>query len=106
LALVEAEELTRESVAQWCATQLSELFPESQRVDISFTPEVIDGAFYHYSHGLKKHLGNCQRIAHGHRSRIAIWTDGLQSEVLESDWANRWRDVYLGTRADLVGESE
>lgn len=104
LALVDAEELTRESVAEWCEAQLSELFPESQAVDVSFSTEVADGAFYHYSHGLKKHAGNCQRIAHGHRSRINIWTDDLQSESLENDWANRWRDVYVGTREDLVEE--
>lgn len=101
LALVDAQELTRESVAQWCEQQLAQLFPETKGLQISFTPESIDTAFYHYSHGLKKHDGNCQRIAHGHRSRITIWADDLRSHSLENEWANRWRDVYLGTREDL-----
>lgn len=102
LALVDAEELTRESVADWCKAQLLELFPETRDLELSFNSEVAEGAFYHYSHGLKKHAGNCQRIAHGHRSRIVIWADGLQSEALENEWANRWRDVYVGTEEDLV----
>ncbi|MDQ2077959.1 6-carboxytetrahydropterin synthase [Marinimicrobium sp. ABcell2] len=104
LALVDAEELTRESVARWCEQQLKDLFPEIDGLQVSFNPEFIDTAFYHYSHGLKKHAGNCQRIAHGHRSRIAIWADDLPSESLENEWANRWRDVYLGTRQDMKEE--
>lgn len=106
LALVDAPVLTRESVARWCEEQLAHLFPETKGVTITFTPEPIDTAFYHYSHGLKKHDGNCQRIAHGHRSRITIWADDLRSQSLENAWANRWRDVYLATREDLKDSFE
>ncbi|MDO6806920.1 6-carboxytetrahydropterin synthase, partial [Wenyingzhuangia sp. 1_MG-2023] len=68
--------------------------------------ERIDSAFYHYSHGLKKHNGNCQRIAHGHRSRIEIFCNGERSDELEQQWAQRWRDIYIGTSADLVANQE
>jgi 6-pyruvoyl-tetrahydropterin synthase len=102
IALVDAESLTPESVAKWCITQLKKLFPESvAQLELTFTREEITGANYHYSHGLKKHLGNCQRIAHGHRSRIDIWENGIKSPELEQLWAERWRDIYIGTRADI-----
>src|SRR5690606_4481671 len=68
----------------------------------NFTLEAINGAYYHYSHGLKKHQGNCQRIAHGHRSRIDIWANGKKSPKLEQRWADEWKDIYLATREDLV----
>lgn len=102
IALVDAETLTPHSVAQWCISQLKSLFPESvAKLELSFNSEEISGASYHYSHGLKKHLGNCQRIAHGHRSRIDIWENGIKSPELEQRWAERWRDIYIGTRTDV-----
>lgn len=104
IALVDAESLTPESIAQWCIAQLKNLFPGSvATLELSFTHEPIEGASYHYSHGLKKHLGNCQRIAHGHRSRIDIWENGVKSPELEQQWAKRWCDIYIGTREDVVG---
>ncbi len=103
IALVDAEVLTQESVAAWCITQLKQQFPTTVvRMELDFTLEAIEGAYYHYSHGLKKHLGNCQRIAHGHRSRIDIWANGQKSPALEQQWADAWKDIYLGTREDLV----
>jgi len=105
IALVDADILTPESIADWCVTQLKSLFPETvAELELRFTQEIIEGASYHYSHGLKKHLGNCQRIAHGHRSRIDIWENGIKSPRLENQWAERWRDIYIGTREDICDE--
>lgn len=107
IALVDAEVLTPESVAAWCITQLKTLFPDSvASLELTFSCEMIDGAFYHYSHGLKKHDGNCQRIAHGHRSRIDIWSDAQKSSMLEHQWAERWRDIYIGTREDIIAQPQ
>lgn len=103
IALVEASVLTSETVAAWCISQLKKLFPETvATLELNFSCEFIDGAFYHYSHGLKKHLGNCQRIAHGHRSRIDIWENEEKSPFLEVHWAELWRDIYIGTHQDIT----
>lgn len=106
IAQVDAETISPESVARWCIEQLSPKFPASVKsLSLRFDTEVIDGPFYHYSHGLKKHDGNCQRIAHGHRSRIEIWKDGAPSNAEMTNWANRWQDIYIGTQEDIVETS-
>jgi 6-pyruvoyl-tetrahydropterin synthase len=105
IALVDAEVLTPETIAQWCIAQLKALFPESvAQLELTFSREDSPGSYYQYSHGLKKHLGNCQRIAHGHRSRIDIWENGHKSPELEELWAKRWCDIYIGTRSDIKAE--
>ncbi len=107
IALVDAEILTEETVAEWCISKLKQLFPLSvARLELDFTLETMSGAYYHYSHGLKKHLGNCQRIAHGHRSRIDIWANGKKSPKLEQRWADEWKDIYLATREDLIDKPQ
>jgi 6-pyruvoyl-tetrahydropterin synthase len=77
--------------------------PENvQGIDIFLRAEHIDSPFYHYTHGLKKHDGNCQRIAHGHRSKVVIMEDGQRNSAREQYWAERWADIYIGTKEDLV----
>ncbi|GAB3105909.1 6-carboxytetrahydropterin synthase [Pseudomaricurvus hydrocarbonicus] len=107
IALVDAEEITPHSVSQWSKNQLRSLLPDSlDRLGLDFEPEDINGSYYHYSHGLKKHDGNCQRIAHGHRSRIHIWRNDQPAPELEAQWSKTFEDIYIGTREDIVQQED
>ena len=100
--LLELEALSPEATAHWCESRLAQLFPdEVTGLRLTLYPEEISGAFYHYSHGLQKHQGNCQRIAHGHRSPIHILIDGKRSPKLEQTWADHFRDIYIGSESHL-----
>ncbi|MGF1734750.1 6-pyruvoyl trahydropterin synthase family protein [Photobacterium satsumensis] len=99
--LIEDSEVTIESVTRHIYKVLEGKLPENvQGLEITLRHEPISGPFYHYSHGLKKHDGNCQRIAHGHRSPVELLIDGQRNLALEQQWAQRWQDIYLGSTED------
>ncbi|MDY6797594.1 MAG: 6-carboxytetrahydropterin synthase, partial [Pseudomonadota bacterium] len=63
---LESDRVVPSVVARLLEKELKTVLPANVTcVEISLREEEIDGAYYHYVHGLKKHLGNCQRIAHG-----------------------------------------
>lgn len=102
VALLHAETVTVETLEALLIRHLSTCVPPNvSDVKVRLRHEPIQGAYYHYTHGLRKHLGNCQRIAHGHRSRLEIYADGQRSQLTEYQWAKRWRDIYIGTRSDI-----
>lgn len=106
-ALLDVDAITPDTVAHWCESRLMALFPdEVVGLKLTLSPEKIDTAFYHYSHGLQKHQGNCQRIAHGHRSRVQVKVNGQRSAEQEAFWAKQFRDIYIGTRAHLKRQAE
>ncbi len=105
--LLAAESVDAGQIAEDLQAQLKSILPENvQDVRIMLRPEVIDGAYFHYTHGLQKHQGQCQRIAHGHRSRLEIAIDGRRSAELEAQWANRLADIYIATDSHIVEEFE
>lgn len=75
-------------------------------LEIKLRSEKIDTPFYHYTHGLKKHDGNCQRIAHGHRSKLDIFVNDQFNRALVQAWAKRWQDIYLVSAEDIIQESQ
>ncbi|WP_148253875.1 6-pyruvoyl trahydropterin synthase family protein [Aidingimonas lacisalsi] len=99
--------ITAERLADQLSAELTRRPPP--RVDdirLSLRSEMIEGASYRYSHGLKHHRGNCQRIAHGHRSRLVIRLDGKRAPALESHWA-QWLDGrYLIDENDIVASED
>jgi 6-pyruvoyl-tetrahydropterin synthase len=99
------EEISKGSLTLFLIEQVREVVPDNvDEVLITLREESLGTApFYHYSHGLKKHGGNCQRIAHGHRSGIEIYENGRRSRYWEKLWADRWEDIYIGTEEDLEG---
>lgn len=107
VCLLEAEAVTAETLAAHLVSALHKVAPANvSDIRLQLRNETTPGSYYHYTHGLKKHQGQCQRIAHGHRSRLQVWVDGKRDERLEKLWAERWTDIYLGTSADVVAHGK
>ena len=103
--LIDSPVIDANSIAVDLQHRIKALLPDNvTEVLINLRNEQIDGAYYHYTHGLQKHLGQCQRIAHGHRSRIEIEIDGARSAQLESYWANRLKDSYIATEDHIIDQ--
>ena len=89
-------EVEPQGLAAYLTNALRAVVPANvERIVVQLREEHIDGAYYHYSHGLKKHRGSCQRIAHGQRSRI----EDTQGQALEVRHA-----VRLPDNARAVGQ--
>jgi 6-pyruvoyl-tetrahydropterin synthase len=103
LTFIPSDSITDASIEHYVKDIITAAVPKNvTQIQCTIRHEIIEGAHYHYSHGLKKHDGNCQRIAHGHRSRIEIWQDGQRNHELESQWAHSFSDIYIGTEDDVI----
>ncbi len=90
--------ISADSVARYLQKKLKVLLPDNiSRIKINLSAEKTLDACYHYSHGLQQHQGNCQRIAHGHRSRIIIEINACRSTKWEAVWAERLKDSYIAS---------
>ena len=102
-AFVYSDGVTIPSVSKYLKEVIATHLPENvDGIELILRPEVIESPFYHYTHGLKKHDGNCQRIAHGHRSKVIVFENNQQSDKWQQYWAERWADIYIGTQEDLI----
>ncbi len=105
ITILPISEISIDEVQPLLNRHLKSVVPKNVKsVKVTLREELIQGAYYHYTHGLKKHNGNCQRIAHGHRSKLEIFTDGQRSQLTEYQWAKKWKDVYIGSVGDVVNE--
>ncbi|MCG9745994.1 6-carboxytetrahydropterin synthase [Shewanella sp. Isolate8] len=106
-ALIPTEIIDFDSVNAFLQKALKEVLPDNvQGIALTLRNELHETPYYHYSHGLKKHDGNCQRIAHGHRSPINVFENGVAAPKWDEYWARRWKDIYLGSEDDLVEVDE
>lgn len=106
-ACLDVAQINEAAIASYLQDLILPQLPENVKgLTIELRPETINGFYYHYSHGLKKHDGNCQRIVHGHRSTIEIKEDKMRSPRLNKAIADRWADIYLGSEEDVVSASQ
>jgi 6-pyruvoyl-tetrahydropterin synthase len=103
LALIDTAAVTPQHIASHFIQSLKPQLPANvQQLALHLYPEATDEPQFHYSHGLRHHDGNCQRIAHGHRSKLEIFRNGRRSAPLEQLWTAQWRDIYIGSRDHLT----
>lgn len=101
--LVDDEVIKAKSIVDDLQTRIKTILPNNvTEVVINLRNEEINGAYYHYTHGLQKHLGQCQRIAHGHRSQIEVQIDGKRNQAIETQWASRLQDGYIATEDHII----
>ena len=106
-AFIYSEEITMQSVGDYLKEVIATHLPDNVNgLHLSLRTEVINTPFYHYTHGLKKHDGNCQRIAHGHRSKIDIYRQGKRCNDREQKWSKRWQDIYIASSEDQLPSTE
>lgn len=96
-----------ESVTEHLTNIIKMQLPSNvQGLTLTLRPEKIAGSYYHYTHGLKLHDGNCQRIAHGHRSTIHIYKNDVRDANIEEKWCRRWQDIYIASEYDRIFVSQ
>lgn len=99
---LESTDITTPLIADYLVKFVQNHWPYSHlSLNITLEEEQIKGASYCYSHGLRQHLGNCQRIAHGHRSKIEIKRNGSRDHQMEEYWAAKWSGKFIGTHANI-----
>ncbi len=106
-AKIASDTINIKSVTDHLTEIILEQLPQNvEGLKLTLRPENISGNFYHYTHGLKLHDGNCQRIAHGHRSTINILQAGERVPKLEKEWCLRWKDIYIASEVDRIGKDK
>lgn len=106
-AKIPADKIDIASVTDYLLQIIKAELPENVKgLSLVLREENIDSDYYHYTHGLKLHDGNCQRIAHGHRSKIQLFKNDERDFSLEKQWCERWQDIYIASEGDRVGKSE
>lgn len=105
--LIDAPVINEQSVIDFLiATIMPQLPSNIDKIEIELKPEHSKSFYYHYSHGLKKHDGNCQRIIHGHRSQLGVALDGMAMPRIQKQWADKWQDIYLATAEDQINPEQ
>ncbi len=98
-----AADIEPRALARWLEERVGPKLPANvDALRIHLRAESVAGPVYDYTHGLAAHDGNCQRLAHGHRCRLAIALDGVDRRDIAQAWANAWQGVFIGDRADLT----
>ena len=95
------------SVTEYLTHIIKAELPDNVKgLTLNLREENIDTDYYHYTHGLKLHDGNCQRIAHGHRSKIQLFKNEQRDHALEKQWCERWEDIYIASEGDRIAQSD
>lgn len=97
LCVLETEVVDLESMRDYLEMEVMKVMPENvDLVQLNFREEALGSApQYRYTHGLKQHYGNCQRLLHGHRNRVDVLLDGQGSIANEEKIAQMWENIHL-----------
>ena len=98
LCILDADAITPATIAAYLEQKVMEKMPPNvTEIRLTCQPEIFasEQPIFHYTHGLKQHYGNCQRLLHGHNNKLDILVDGRKNGELEHRIAQEWQDVHF-----------
>ncbi len=103
------ELITKELLASQMAKEILPALPKTVS-GLKFTleeePRVSIEPSFRYTHGLRYHDGNCQRLIHGHRNVIEVFVNGSRSEVRERELALLFSNVHFASVETVENRKE
>jgi 6-pyruvoyl-tetrahydropterin synthase len=100
VVFLDDERISKELIAQQMAKEILPSLPKTvSKLNFILTDEtrVLSEPFFRYTHGLRYHDGNCQRLIHGHRNVIEVLTNGARSDVRERELAALFSDIHFAS---------
>lgn len=101
---IETRQVSRQVLEETLALELSAMLNGS---DIAVTIRLREAHAnlpngFRYTHGLRQHHGECQRIGHGHASQLEIRVDGVRSADDESTMVTELINKHIVASADII----
>lgn len=96
LCVLPSRHVSKETIQTYLEDIILEQMPETvSAVKITLEDEQLpeDKASFHYTHGLKEHYGNCQRLFHGHKNTVDVSVNGRPAPEFEDYLAT---DLFKG----------
>lgn len=108
-AFLHADRVSTQVLERHLASVILPELPENvQSVNFSIEAESGISALpnFRYTHGLRLHEGNCQRLFHGHRNRIDVFADETKDRVLEEELSLLFENVHFASQETIENRSE
>ena len=106
LAFIDAVTITRESIAAHIEHLVRPHMPANVRtIDVHLHPDARAqlAPSFCYTHGLRAHDGNCQRLLHGHCGTFHTTWDGKADTELAQWLARRFDGAHFAAQRDVRG---
>ncbi|HEX3009485.1 MAG TPA: 6-carboxytetrahydropterin synthase, partial [Bacteroidales bacterium] len=85
VTIIGRKEVAESEIEKEISQQMIQAFPKNiADVRVALKEEARnDFLFFNYTHGLSNYPGDCQRLFHGHSSKVIIFSDGKRDKGLE-----------------------
>lgn len=106
---VDAPQISDTHLASLLSAQLSERLKNTGVTNVAVslreTRKATPNAF-RYTHGLRQHQGQCQRIGHGHSSLLEISIEGQRNADEEASLAASILNCHVAAAADILEDKQ
>lgn len=106
---ISAQEVTSDTISREAGNIILKDLPSTvSNIKVTLRDENIsdEDSLFRYTHGLPFHDGLCQRLLHGHRSKLIIYKDDKRDTEIEKLVIENWfgKNVHIADKSQFKSE--